>query len=111
MWNFYEWSEGSDRDWEITRKPDDPYVKDYDLTLNAMFVCVIEKYDAVCGTKHDTGAIKEGIRRHLFDSESGVYKLSKNDNRKTQLGNVYAILAGLGNEEIAKVMKKTKKQQ
>ena len=107
MWNFYEWSEGSDRAEEICREVDSNYdnasskQKDYDLILNAMYVYVFEKYDRISGrAPHDTESIKNAIRERLFDSERGVYKLSVGDDRVTQLGQAFAILAGLGDEKL-----------
>lgn len=111
MWNFYEWSEGSDRANEICREVDSNYEsssnknKDYDLILNAMYVYVLEKYDRISGrAPHDTEAIKKAVRERLFDAERGVYKLSVKDERVTQLGQAFAILAGLGDEALLSKM-------
>ena len=113
MWNFYEWSEGSDRANEICREVDSNYESsdskqcDYDLILNAMYVYVLEKYDRISGRPlHDTESIKKAIRDNLFDSGRGVYKLSVGDGRVTQLGQAFAILAGLGDTTLLEKMLK-----
>jgi len=100
-WNFYEWSEGNDGELHNVGKV--PYELDFELILNAMYVYVIKLYNKTAGTNFETDSVSEAIKRELYVSEKGLYKISKNNDKLYgQLGNAIAILAGLGDEELAK---------
>ncbi len=103
-WNFYEWSEGNSNGYQISRKSTDPYVEDFDLILNALYVYVVSLYNKTAGTSYDTESIKSAIHKELYDSERGLYKISTNGTLFGQLGNALAILAGLGTPSLAKAV-------
>ena len=99
-WNFYEWTEGNDRENEINRPKDAPYILDYDLTLNAFFVYAMDIYNRVCGQAVNTKKVKDAIKNNFFVKEKGLYKNSVNDNRISQLGNAFCALIGLGDSDL-----------
>ena len=99
FWNFYEWSQGNSG--RLSRKATDPYVEDFDLILNALYVYVVNIYNSVAGTSYDTESIKNAIHKELYVSERGLYKISVNGDLFGQLGNALAILAGLGTPDLA----------
>lgn len=93
-WNFYEWSEGSDN-WNL-----DNAEQQYDLILNCMFLYAYQYYKKLAEFRgitfsEDFIKMKEAINKTFFKPQSGIYKLSTKDNRSSQLGNAYAILAGV----------------
>ncbi len=103
-WNFYEWSEASHNDHEIGRKEDEPYVKQYDLILNCMFVYACRLYEGLYGEYDmflDCEKTTVRIHRTFFDSAKGFYRLSTKGEHYSQLGNCMAMLIGLGNQELA----------
>lgn len=100
-WNFYEWSKASDREEEIKRKPEDPYVKQYDLILNCMYVYSCGLYEKLYGEKIETEKTISAIRETFYCAEKGLYKLSTKGEDFSQLGNAFAILVGLGSKELA----------
>ena len=106
FWNFYEWSEGNSGN--LSRKAEDPYIKDYDLILNAFFVYVINIYNRVAGCDYDTEGIRAAIHNRLYDREKGLYKISVCGNLYGQLGNSLAVLAGLGDDELVEKILKCK---
>lgn len=100
-WNFYEWSEASNNEPEIRRTPEDPYVKQYDLILNCMYVYTCRLYEKLYGVKKDIENILSAIQRTFYQKEKGLYKLSTIGEHYSQLGNAFAILIGLGTKELA----------
>ena len=101
FWNFYEWSEGNDGNLSGVSKG--IYNSDYDLILNAMYVYVINLYNKTARTDYDTEGVANAIKKELYVSERGLYKISVgNDKLFGQLGNALAVLAGLGNDELIK---------
>lgn len=102
FWNFYEWSDDNHREWEITRKGNDLYNKDYDLILNCLLVYVCGKYSFYDDTDIDVAKIKKAIRKTFFVREKGLYKNSRSGEKFSQLGNALACLIGIGNDEILK---------
>ena len=102
FWNFYEWSEGNGNGYQISRKATDPYVEDFDLILNAFYVYVVDIYNKTAGTDYDVESVRSAIKSELYVSERGLYKISANGTLFGQLGNALAILAGLGNDDLAK---------
>ena len=96
-WNFYEWSEGNGG------RPD-PTVDTprYDTCFNAMFLYILPMYKELGGrVTVDENAIAEAMKKHLFDSEKGLYKNSSTDGKFSVIGNSLAILAGVGGKSIA----------
>lgn len=99
-WNFYEWADESNNEWEIGRSARDPYVKKYDLILNCMYVYARRIYDELYGEHSDTETMAERIRAAFYDGESGLYRLSTDTRRSSQLGNSLAVLIGIGDETL-----------
>lgn len=103
-WNFYEWSEGSNNESEIERMSDDPYVKQYDLILNCMYIYFCQIYEKLYGGKWVDKSMVEAIHNTFFDEKRGLYQLSTNEKNFSQLGNSMAILIGLGSKSLAEKM-------
>ena len=103
-WNFYEWSEGSHNEHEITRGEDEPYEKQYDLILNCMYVYFCQLHQEVYGEKRCNAEMRNQIHNMFYDEERGFYKLSTKGTSYSQLGNSFAILIGLGNQKLAEKM-------
>lgn len=100
-WNFYEWSDGSGNDADLSRTESDPFVKRYDTILNSAYVLAARACDEIFGTQTDVKATVRGIREVLFDDNRGVYPLGSADSRSSVLCNAIAILAGAGDEKLA----------
>ena len=98
FWNFYEWSEGNAG--KLSRKATDPYVKDYDLILNAFYVYVLNIYNEIAGTSYDVESVRKAIHDNLYDASKGDYKISALGELHGQLGNSLAVLAGLGDDAL-----------
>lgn len=103
-WNFYEWAEESHRDYEITRKPTDPYEKSYDLILNAMYVYASRIYEQLYHVNVDTDEMCDAIQKTFYVEECGLYRLSTKGRHFSVLGNSMALLIGLGDMSIAQKM-------
>lgn len=102
FWNFYEWSEKSSNETDITRLSDDPYRKNYSIILNAMYVLAKEQYGRLYGVPTDTSVSRQAIKETFFVPEKGLYKLSTDGEDYSMLGNSMALLLGLGDRAIAK---------
>lgn len=100
-WNFYEWAEQSHREHEITRKPDDPYVRSYDLILNAMYIYAAQIYEQLYGRKVETQSMRSAIQKNFYVKERGLYRLSTDGEYFSVLGNSMALLIGMGNQSVA----------
>lgn len=100
-WNFYEWSEASNNEPETRRTKEDKYELQYDFILNCMYVMACNVYKSLFGDDLLDKEMLVIIQRVFYDEEKGLYKLSTNGEDYSQLGNSFAILAGLGNEAIA----------
>ncbi len=95
-WNFYEWSDGSAHDDEITRSHEEPYVERFDLILNCAWMLTEESYGILAGQKADLTAVRQKIHETFFDERKGQYCASTTQRQLfTQLGNSMAILAGV----------------
>lgn len=105
-WNFYEWAEESSNVSEIGRTPEEPYVKQYDMILNSMYVYTDRLYEELYGREQLCGEGREAdmpaaIRQTFYDEEKGLYRLSTKGKAYSRLGNSFAILIGLGSRELA----------
>ncbi len=106
-WNFYEWTDGSANNGDVERTPDAPFEVQYDLILNCMYVLFERIYHKIYGEdKADTWAKMETtflcrIRETFYHPQKRLYKLSTEGEVYSQLGNSFAILTGLGSEELA----------
>lgn len=112
-WNFYEWAVESSNESEIERTPDEPYVKQYDMILNSMYVYFCRIYEELYGKRDVAGENPEAdgmwqedsmlvaIHNTFYDEERGLYRLSTKGKAYSQLGNSFAILIGLGSRALA----------
>ena len=100
-WNFYEWSEASNNEPETRRTKEDKYVLQYDFILNCMYVMACNVYERLYGDKINTESMLGTIHNTFYNQKKGLYKLSTNGEAYSQLGNSVAILAGLGDADIA----------
>ena len=104
-WNFYEWSEESNNENEITRTASDKYEIKYDLILNAMYVYARKIYDRLYDKETCVNGMIQAIHDTFYDESRGVYKLSTSTDISSKLGNSMAILIGLGGRELAEKMR------
>lgn len=100
-WNFYEWSDESHHESDLTRTPDARCEKRYDLILNAMYVHAAEIYNRLYLGKIDTEKVRQATQKAFFVPERGLYRLSTDGMRFSVLGNSMALLIGLGDEPLA----------
>ncbi len=111
-WNFYEWTEGSAD--AIPNQLKYEYVEYYHLLLNCAFVYSGKMFKELCDMagvefECDFEAIKAAIKKEFFDETDGNFVLRTDDRSfKSQLGNSFALLIGLGDERTAKALKEDK---
>ena len=101
-WNFYEWAEESSNAYQIGRKESDGHVKGYDLILNCAYVYAMRLYDGMFGVSHDTEKTVKAIKDTFYNGK--YYKLSTLTEKGSQFGNAFAVLIGLGGEELAETI-------
>ncbi len=109
FWNFFEWSEGSAG--KIPGSPNYVYEDCFHLILNCAFVFAGKKFLSLCEMagvdfSFDFDMVKKAINDAFFDSETGSFKL-RNDRPelRSQLGNAFALLIGLGDNRTADAIK------
>lgn len=102
-WNFYEWTEGSSNDSDLSGK-ERGKEKQYDLILNCFYIIASSYYDKIFGTKTDTREIKKAIRENFYNSEKGLFRLSTASELFSETGNAMAILSGVCGEDEAKII-------
>lgn len=111
-WNFYEWTEGSDRGSEIDNP--EPHPMETDLILNCAFVYMSRRYRQLCGMigkefSYDEELTGKMIRETFYHPDSGLFHLStRNKERFSELGNAFALLIGLGDSRTAAAIKEGK---
>lgn len=111
-WNFYEWTDGSAD--AIPGQIKYKYVEYYHLLINCAFVYSGKMFAEMCdisGIEFDCDfeAMKKAITKEFFDESDGNFVL-RTDNRsfKSQLGNAFALLIGLGDDRTAQALKEDK---
>ncbi len=97
-WNFYEWSVGSDREYQITRKPEDVEPRKYDLIINCMYLYAMQSYCNLTGEVIDFEPMKKAINDTFY--VNGLYKLCTDGEIYGQLGNVFAVLSGVADKSL-----------
>ncbi len=111
-WNFYEWTDGSAD--AIPGQIKYKYVEYYHLIINCAFVYSGKMFQGMCemaGVEFDCDfeSIKKAITREFFDKNDGSFVLRTDDRSfKSQLGNSFALLIGLGDERTVKAIKEDK---
>ena len=96
-WNFFEWSQGNDGSWRIPN--DKPR---YDICLNSMYMYVLPMYDKLIGKEPtDLSKMKSLAREMLYDGDKGLFYDSNLVHKHSVIGNALALLAGLGDKEMA----------
>ncbi|MBR3968092.1 MAG: hypothetical protein IKJ93_00715 [Clostridia bacterium] len=111
-WNFYEWTDGSAD--AIPSQLRYKYVPYYHLLINCAFVYSGKMFKELCkmtGTEFDCDfeGIKTAIKKEFFDETDGNFILRTDDRSlKSQLGNSFALLIGLGDERTVKAIKDDK---
>ena len=111
-WNFYEWTEGSAD--AIPTQLKYKYVPYYHLLINCAFVYSGKMFLEMCdmaGVEFDCDfeKIKAAIVKEFFDETDGNFVLRTDDRSfKSQLGNSFALLIGLGDERTVSAIKADK---
>lgn len=99
FWNFYEWTPYSDNDVDLN--PNIPTKDEYELTINAMLVHVIDIYNDLFKTNIDSSRIKEGIRKTFYNPDKGIYFLrTGHKDIYSQLSNALLCLGGISDEKM-----------
>lgn len=104
FWNFYEWSQGSNNENELIDNI--PRVKKRELILNCALVYSLTFFKEMCrylnvAYDFDEERIKIGIVKVFYDANKGLFFLSdKGEKIFSALGNAFACIIGLGNENI-----------
>ncbi len=108
-WNFYEWADGSVD--KIPTQNGYEYKDCFHLILNCAFVYSGKMFQEMCnmaGVEFDCDfeSIKAAIVNEFFDDSDGNFMLRTDDRSfKSQLGNSFALLIGLGDERTVKAIK------
>lgn len=111
-WNFFEWTDGSHD--IIPGQRGYEYKDCFHLLLNCAFVYSGKMFAEMCkmaGVEFecDFDAIKKAIKDEFFDENDGSFVLRTDDRSfKSQLGNSFALLIGLGDERTVKAIKEDK---
>ena len=111
-WNFYEWTDGSAD--KIPTQIGYEYKDCFHLILNCAFVYSGKMFLELCqmaGVEWtcDFDSIKAAINKEFFDESDGNFVLRTDDRSfKSQLGNSFALLIGLGDERTVKAIKEDK---
>ena len=95
-WDFYEWTEGSDH----CNESFSTYNGRYDLILNCMYIHSLKYIDALIGEKTDVSLIKTAIVDNFYNKEKALYKLDNKSENYSVLGNAFALLVGLGDNQL-----------
>lgn len=98
-WNFYDWSAFMDEPIGATdEKPD--------LMINCLFLIALENLKYILHKINKPFAyeqlltkLKENIKETFFDSENGLFSMTKGGKEFTELGNAVAILAGVATQQ------------
>ena len=111
-WNFYEWTDGSHD--AIPSQYNYEYKDCFHLILNCAFVYSGKMFLEMCemaGVEFecDFEAVKKAINDEFFDDADGNFVLRTDDRSfKSQLGNSFALLIGLGDERTVEAIKTDK---
>ncbi len=111
-WNFYEWTDGSAD--KIPHQNGYEYKDCFHLILNCAFVYAGRMFKELCdmaGVEFDCDfdAVKKAINDEFFDETDGSFILRTDDRSfKSQLGNSFALLIGLGDERTVNAIKTDK---
>lgn len=111
-WNFYEWTDGSAD--KIPTQIGYEYKDCFHLILNCAFVYAGKMFREMCdmaGVEFDCDfdSIKTAINKEFFDESDGNFVLRTDDRSfKSQLGNSFALLIGLGDERTLRAIKEDK---
>ncbi len=111
-WNFYEWTDGSHD--AIPGQHHYEFKDCYHLILNCAFVYSGKMFKELCDMagvefECDFESIKTSIKKEFFDETDGNFILRTDDRSyKSQLGNSFALLIGLGDERTVKAIKEDK---
>lgn len=111
-WNFYEWTDGSAD--AIPTQTRYVYSEYYHLIINCAFVYSGKMFTKMCemaGIEFDCDfeGIKAAINKEFFDNSDGNFVLRTDDRSfKSQLGNSFALLIGLGDERTVEAIKSDK---
>ncbi len=111
-WNFYEWTDGSHD--AIPGQHHYEFKDCIHLILNCAFVYSGKMFLEMCqmaGVEFecDFDAVKKAINDEFFDESDGNFVLRTDDRSfKSQLGNSFALLIGLGDERTVNAIKNDK---
>lgn len=108
-WNFYEWTEGSAD--AIPTEKRYVYTEYYHIIIDCAFVYSGERFKKMCdmaGIEFDCDfeRIRNAVVREFYDEKTGLFSLRSDDKSiKSQLGNAFALLIGLGDKRTAEAIK------
>ncbi len=93
-WNFYEWAPGSAGNMGVQNDR-----KIHSSILNLMFLLAVSRYLKYVNFVFDTEKFAENIIRAF--KKDGLFVLSSEDSRSSQLSNSLACLCGLSGKDLA----------
>ena len=99
FWNFYEWSDSSDGD-DVWRNDKTEYGNVYELILNCAYVYALNACEKLFNVSTNADITLTAIKDYFYDKNKGVYKLSTQNDKYSQLGNAFACMVGLGTKEL-----------
>lgn len=108
-WNFYEWTDGSAD--AIPTEKRYVYTEYYHIIIDCAFVYSGERFKKMCdmaGIEFDCDfeRIRNAVVREFYDEKTGLFSLRSDDKSiKSQLGNAFAMLIGLGDKRTAEAIK------
>ncbi len=108
-WNFYEWTDGSAD--AIPTEKRYVYTEYYHIIIDCAFVYSGERFKKMCdmaGIEFDCDfeRIRNAVVREFYDEKTGLFSLRSDDKSiKSQLGNAFALLIGLGDKRTAEAIK------
>lgn len=93
-WNFYEWSVGSDG-------VADPGKKRYDLILNCAVIAAAKAFNGYAAPEDvfQTADLADAVRKTFYNRETGLFISSTENGIYTEMGNAFAVLAGIMGEK------------
>ena len=75
--------------------------------INAALVYSIESYNRIFDKNIDTSKLKEAIVKKFYDEKHSVFVMNDKTDKASQLGNAFACLIGLGNDELIEKLSKS----
>ena len=104
-WNFYDWGEYADNWYEFAEK-DYKNTVETDFLLNSIFVVALDSFEYICkklGRENIYSGLKKRIsektRKKFMNKEIGMFYISREDEKPTELANSLAVISKIADKE------------